>query len=860
MSPAARLCALFGFWTVLASPLHAETPSKDQIAGWIKQLASDDFATRQEASEKLYQAGRAAEAALRQAAKEGDAEAQRLANAILDRFKWGLYPDTPPNVASAIRRYQGSPPQGKLALVDDLLQMGSPGCKAVLKIADVEEDMNLRRQLVDGFSHFAALSLPGLLVEGDLATAEELLEIGLGGDSGDGPRHYAAYWLLRDQVDNKIGSFQEEANKPDQPRAAEVLAYLYRAKGERAKAVQAARKCDKPELLEMLLAEAGEWKDLSHMQVVGGRRRVTPQLGLEAAYHRLAGNQDGFEEIRKTIRQSTRESPSDLSCWLGAKALFINDRPKEAMEQLLEGERVFTAFEILCARQQYDEAFALADRAKKKPGDAFLFDVLRGRSLCMLGERAEGAALFAKLSDRLDEGRVSNYDFLDLVKAELRAGLTDAAFNDAARLLVATPVKGLDARLLNFLFPEQGASAVVWWRWLRQQSPEDKPTQTMQRLRGLLAGKLGAQDWQAVTESLETAARNMAAPDSARAFLALATASQAAGRQEQRLAALEETVRQTPTPALRIRLGDCLADCQDWARTALVYGEAWEADRSQPLPLFLRGWALQQSGQEEEGRKLRERAHWLPLGDDYTRAAFAAELARRGHQADARRERALLLSVGAPGASTRPPVLLQLAGEAEAAQDLARSTDLYQQALLGLLGTSSDLVESTAYVRLPYRLHELRARSLLAAARTDEALAEAQLCQAFLPCSADLAVHLVPGLDQLGRTKEADALFETSFTHYDQLCRDYPHHHQAHNQLAWLAVSCQRRLDDALKHARRATEFAPDTADYWYTLAEVHDRRGEKKAARDCLQKCVDLEPKNKTYRQRLERIEADQR
>ena len=43
---------------------------------------------------------------------------------------------------------------------------------------------------------------------------------------------YAAYCLLRGRLDDAITRWKAEAAKPDSKRAWEVLAYLYRAKGD----------------------------------------------------------------------------------------------------------------------------------------------------------------------------------------------------------------------------------------------------------------------------------------------------------------------------------------------------------------------------------------------------------------------------------------------------------------------------------------------------------------------------------------------------------------------------------------------------------------------------------------------------
>ena len=51
------------------------------------------------------------------------------------------------------------------------------------------------------------------------------------------------------------------------------------------------------------------------------------------------------------------------------------------------------------------------------------------------------------------------------------------------------------------------------------------------------------------------------------------------------------------------------------------------------------------------------------------------------------------------------------------------------------------------------------------------------------------------------------------------------------NRLAWLLAHCpDTRVRDAkaaIEHARRATTFRPDVADYWYTLAMAQYRHGD---------------------------------
>ena len=72
-----------------------------------------------------------------------------------------------------------------------------------------------------------------------------------------------------------------------------------------------------------------------------------------------------------------------------------------------------------------------------------------------------------------------------------------------------------------------------------------------------------------------------------------------------------------------------------------------------------------------------------------------------------------------------------------------------------------------------------------------------------------------------------------------------------------LLARCRRQLDDALPHAQRAVELAPNVAPYWDTLAEVHFQRGEKEKAVEVMRKCLAMPSDRSAYfRQQLRRFE----
>ena len=126
------LCAAAVFFATVVTAAPTSTPpaapppkgpTPEQIRQAIDDLASPRFAVRERASKLLWEAGRAAEADLRVAAKGKDEEAANRAKAILEKFDWGLYPDTPAEIVKLIERFRGGDPDTRQQVVGELMRL-----------------------------------------------------------------------------------------------------------------------------------------------------------------------------------------------------------------------------------------------------------------------------------------------------------------------------------------------------------------------------------------------------------------------------------------------------------------------------------------------------------------------------------------------------------------------------------------------------------------------------------------------------------------------------------------------------------------------------------------------------------------
>jgi hypothetical protein len=873
----------------------APKPAPKQIAEWIEQLGDNSFTMRENASKKLWQAGAAAESALEKALKSDDPEVVRRARELLDKFRWGIYPDTPADIVALIRAYQSSEGNPRLEVLGKLLESGDAGLRAVLKIARAEKDENQRKVLGDLVANKLPAAFLKALTEEKYEDFEGLLELGHEGQFV-GQTQYAAYWLLRGKLAERIAHFAARLREhPEAAWTAQTLAYLHRANGDLVPARKAAEKANRTDLLEGILYEMADWNSLAarpHNEERENdsekRTNLPEKWASRAAYARLAGKQKDFEnavvELRKCAEDKKDREPQ---AFVAAKGLLLNDRPDEALNILRTlPDRRDVLFDLLSARLDFSAAMDLAVKEVATDKEIPRIDLARARLLCLLGEK-EGEALFERSGERIKD-EVSPEWIESLLLEEMRAGLKERAFVHAAKALSVGAPKNWtgfrdsgtrEAHYFAQLFPQQSKTAEVWWTVLRRQFKDESTTAVLKRLRQLLEGKVAAKDVKTWIEQAENwiwvvDARVSDPSKQAQARRqALAECAARAGLDDLATSLLKKVDSRDSF----LRLGDLFAAKKQWTKAAEHYQQAWKKELApepplanprrvnprsgqhalDPLPLYLAGEALVHADQEKEGKKLIEQAHWIPLADEATRFRFLRALAQRGHSKAVQREVELLLRVSEPNSFYLGEAFRRRAMSALKRKQYLQAAEGFEQSMLRCLHPYVNFVANAAYVNVPAQVHQGRARGLLAAGKLDEALKQVELALADSPGYVDLPIVLVPELERRGHKKEAMDLFNRCYEAYEKVCRAYPRCAWAHNSAAWLSACCRRNLDKALQHANKAVELAPSNAGYLDTLAEIHFQRGDKDKAVALQKRVVELDPKKMYFRKQLKRLEA---
>ncbi len=857
---AALIASAVGLLLAVAPAEAAPAPSlQEQVARWIGQLGADDFTAREDASQKLWAAGPAAEAALEKALRSDDPEVARRARVVLGRIRAGIPADTPGDVLRLVEQYLEDPARGE-GLLDKLLANGSQGYAVLVKVAD-RQATDQRRRILERITRQGPRLAAALLADGQFDAAEALLESCLGGGDESDRKHYAAFIQLRGKLDDALRRFEGQAGRPGGARAQALLTHLYRAKGDLASARRSAEKAGQQDLRNLILAEQGDWQELARLPVTpqgsGKPSLVLGQYGLRAAQHRLAGSEDESARLLAAIAKGAGDAPTqDVYPWFVVPAFLLNDRLPEAFTLLRQHRDAVREFELLCAQLRFREAFALADRADAaEPKYQFWIQLARVRALSWLGERDKAAEILARMI-AADAPR-QRFDLL--LAEEYRLGLTDRAFADARRLLAAPGDKQWpydvrpEALAESVLAPQRSYTVDVWWKELRAEHPAPV---ALEKLRDLLGGKIRGEAFRGFVKDFGRLAYD---PARRTPWLeAVAEAALAAGEEELAQKCWQEAAEQPYASGPALHLADFLADKGRWPEAAAWYRRAWEKQPQDGWLFYLHGWALARAGKVEEGRQVMERAHWLPLGDAETRFLFAANLSRLGQEEEADRERGLALGIDTLSYyRDTSNALVKLARAAEARGDFPQAVALHKRVRLLYLEWNVGYEQTGLYLLLPQRVHHQRARALLAAGKIEEALKEARLCLDLVPGSVDLLTNLVPELERSGHKREADELYRRGSELYQGLCKDYPGCAWVHHNLAWLAAGCRRDLDAALGHARKAAELMPQDAGYQDTLAEVHFQRGDTEKAIALVKGCLAQAPQREYFRQQLRRFRA---
>ncbi len=914
MTGLVRLAGFVGCLT-LAAPAPAADPPRTAPAAptpeeLVRDLGSPLFPVREKATKALWHLGEKARPALTAALGSPDAEVAERAQEILEKFDWGIFPDTPAEVLKQIREFRSGQVQKQQAAVSALLKLGDPAVPTLRVLLVKEMPKEERAAVFEHLCHTLRREVPALLFDGKPDRAEALLALNALGPSVSGLTDYSVFLHLRGRA-KRAAAELEAARKtvgPPGDAAANALVFVYRAAGDAAKAKAVAKELEdagkliQPEqrgstplnLYDSLLEDVGAWGELADRPAP----RANSPDGLKIFRLRLAGRQKEADELTDRQKDAGLSEHGAGGVDEATVALMLNGRPLDGIDRLKAHHNApHILADLLSQRLRFKDALDLLggsdkiDAASGLDGSYLrqLYGTRRGRLLAQLGQRDAAAQLFGRLADQL-AGRDSAA-LTQLIRAEVRSGRFDLACEHLGRALGAeTDHPGRRVVLgsqdpFESLFDADADAAQYWWRVLRQARPADEsPGATMRLVRALLTGTATAAELDHAVKAAGHSVPPPESPEGQTRALALAAAYRSAGKPDKAVAELVKVADKLvggagdadPSDDGRdggarawvfgiderfrfwVELGDLLAEQGRFKEAAARLEQGWRWYPENGVLLYLSGRALLKAGEEKEGRRRTDLAHWVGLGNARVRGRFLDELISRGALADARRERDLAREAGWVSELYIGNVWNQVARASVLLKDFDAAASAHRRAIHYLLRNYGvSYVEGYAYLTVPQAVRSYTARGLLAAGKVGEAVALAKDCLAVMPGHTELVIGMVPGLDRLGRKKEADELFRLAWDAYGAIVKEHPDSAWARYSAAWLAAGCRRELPAALEHAKKAVELEPGLRPYKEALAEVHFRRGEREQAVALMKELAAADRRNFHYKRQLERYQT---
>ena len=509
---ALRITALF--FTFIGFSVLTPLPGQDKkappsIEELVADLGSEDYAKREKAQLELWLRGDPAIPALQQALQDESPEVVRRARELLDKFAWGIRPNTPPEVLKLLRQFQtGDSDPMKSAEVRKnailaLLRHGPAGVSVARALLNKPLPDHVNAQVRANITALIRREVPQRVFEGKTDAAAELIAIHTAGTGPEGAADYAVFHALRGTLPEAIAEAEAAIKAGKQTSNHKLLlAHLYRASGEWEKARAAATDLAQPQgevsLTELLREEEGDWSTLADTLAFAGANHPD---ALRLSILRLAGRQKAFDDEVKSLLKATNEFSSDEEAREAIIALFANNRAEDATRILRERKQNLGLLgEVFISRLRYKEALDLiaADDTKQlSPREKLEFNLRRARILMLTGDREGAVQLFGNVAERLSlfenlgDSSSPITAVRSLLRTEMRVGLKDLAAEHAAQFVASGTFSRhgqsyTGESAFELLFNQDSTVAeTLFWSLRSRKIPGQEPGPTMIRTRTL---------------------------------------------------------------------------------------------------------------------------------------------------------------------------------------------------------------------------------------------------------------------------------------------------------------------------------------------------------------------------------------
>ena len=738
----------------------------EDIGELIQQLGGSKYAERQEASHRLWLGGREAEPLIQKAlANAKDPEIRLRCKKILAKFRLGIYPDTPPEIAALLEAFDDGDVEFKSRVIKDL--RGKREYRQAIAMVELVKDEEIREQLGLELVVRIRKVAVSVIASESFDVAGDLLAWTTKYDSdGTAVRDYAYFLSNREQSDEFLAKF-ESKELPDNPNNSLIAGSLHALDGEFEKARELFESAEdspaKNKLLHDINLRERNWQALADESRDSEEVWIVKQ-GLQAAYHRLAGDpklhEQAMEELQLVLKRGEkgkageRESRDEIiarrrKIESDARKIVVGLMVNRDFDSAVELNLRYSppqAFEFLCSQSRFEEAFKQIQFTDLEGGAAkwfkdkvseklpnwpdkreYTFQIanLLAPQLAKLGEKEQARDLILEIRQHTETDDIKRTRML--LKACLESGFEEIAFEIASDgfgkrthrerkdiLSVFTPGRGgLTGDLLLSLRP--GETTLIKKPVKPVKPDEDQGlVQQIAALASPPEGQLGD------LEQLDSVAKKMEkrikldSKDETHAILYqnIGNMYRWNGQFSRAIKYYRRAKKVGKYERLIwFKLGDSYAKELDWPRAAIAYGEAVQATHIPDhigfvaVAMYLEGNAMVESGNVAEGERRKAAAELLPLTDGADRYNLADRLRQRGFEEASKKMYLLGSSTTLADVDSFDSYRLnQLSSIQLEHEDPEQAAILRERSLLHLLGKSASFDEQEKQWRnYPYR-------------------------------------------------------------------------------------------------------------------------------------------------------------
>ena len=591
MSFKLRLLQVFILCFFLGSVQGFQDSKQAQVKKWIDELGDADFTTRENAHKNLWKAGSDAEEQLKVALKGDDAEIRKRSLELLEKFKWGIYHDSPIAIIDLIQAYQSGTLQDKEKSIAKLIEMGGLGVKSVIKIINAEEQEEVRNSVLSYASKSVSKVIPYLIEKNEFKFLDQILQMMLENRAEGVFSNYTVYAILSASTDKIINEFSK--NKP--PKISdeinkEILAYLYRSKGEHNNALKFAKDSKNPELYTQLALEASKWKvvlDTDHFP----DDLLLGKLGYKLAMYRLTNEKTEFDGAKKTLLEIAEELTgkdkngveSTEQLFQAAKIALLNYMVPEGIDCLLKNKKRMMVAEIYASRFEFDKIKSLIEEAKNENAkDVPSLEIHWAKILYGLGEKEQALKILGQYSSRIADKSEGDWP-LKLVNAWILIKKKDRALDDAASYLQKIEHREASGRMLNKIFGDDSEFYDPLFRFFFKKKNTETAQGVIKQINDLHDKKLESKVVVKLVDDLLEYASTVTAEESVSLKNAAGAILKKYGLDEK----LKELADKFGSETILLSLGDLYAEKKEWAKARDSFKVAWDKDKSKSIIAFM---------------------------------------------------------------------------------------------------------------------------------------------------------------------------------------------------------------------------------------------------------------------------------